>query len=55
MLKLSRSGTRHEISRELQLSLRTVEAHRSRTLQKIRRSSRAELVVVAYAREHGLV
>lgn len=45
--------TNTEIGRQLYLSVRTVESHRSHIQQKLRRSSRAELV--RYAIEHGLV
>jgi two-component system, NarL family, response regulator NreC len=54
VLKLVAVGhTSMEIGRQLDLSVRTVEDHRSRILRKTRRSSRAELV--AYAREYGIV
>lgn len=45
--------TNAEIGGQLYLSVRTVESHRAHIQQKIRRSSRAELV--RYAMEHGLV
>lgn len=45
--------TNAEIGGQLYLSVRTVESHRAHIQQKIRRSSRAELV--RYAIEHGLV
>jgi two-component system response regulator NreC len=45
--------TNTEIGAQLFLSVRTVESHRSHIQQKLRRSSRAELV--AYALEHGLI
>ena len=45
--------TNAEIGDQLYLSVRTVESHRAHIQQKIRRSSRAELV--RYAIEHGLV
>jgi two-component system response regulator NreC len=45
--------TNAEIAQELYLSVRTVESHRAHIQQKLRRSSRAELV--RYALEHGLV
>ena len=45
--------TNVEISRELYLSVRTVESHRAHIHKKAGRSTRAELV--AYAREHGLL
>jgi two-component system response regulator NreC len=45
--------TNAEIGRQLYLSTRTVETHRAHIQQKLRRSSRAELV--RYALEHNLV
>ena len=45
--------TNAEIGGQLYLSVRTIESHRAHIQQKIRRSSRAELV--RYAMEHGLV
>jgi two-component system response regulator NreC len=45
--------TNTEIAQQLFLSTRTVETHRAHIQQKLRRSSRAELV--RYALEHGLV
>lgn len=45
--------TNAEIARQLFLSVRTVETHRAHIQQKLRRSTRAELV--AYALERGLV
>ena len=45
--------TNSEIAGQLYLSVRTVESHRAHIQQKIRRTSRAELV--HYALEHGLV
>jgi len=45
--------TNTEIGEQLYLSVRTVESHRAHIQQKLRRSSRAELV--RYAVEHGLV
>jgi two-component system response regulator NreC len=45
--------TNSEIAGQLYLSVRTVESHRAHIQQKLRRSSRAELV--RYALEHGLV
>ncbi len=45
--------TNAEVGEQLYLSVRTVESHRAHIQQKIRRSSRAELV--RYAIEHGLV
>lgn len=45
--------TNAEIGQQLYLSVRTVESHRSHIQQKLRRSSRAELV--RYALDHGLL
>ena len=45
--------TNAEIGKQLYLSVRTVETHRSHIQQKLRRTSRAELV--RYALDHGLV
>jgi two-component system response regulator NreC len=45
--------TNGEIAAQLYLSIRTVESHRSHIQQKLRRSTRADLV--RYALEHGLV
>ena len=45
--------TNGEIAQQLYLSVRTVESHRAHIQQKLRRSSRAELV--RYALERGLV
>jgi two-component system, NarL family, response regulator NreC len=45
--------TNAEIASRLYLSVRTVESHRAHIQQKIRRSTRAELV--QYALEHGLM
>ena len=45
--------TNTEIAEQLYLSVRTVETHRAHIQQKLRRTTRAELV--AYALEHGLV
>jgi two-component system response regulator NreC len=45
--------TNAEIAAQLYLSIRTVESHRAHVQQKLRLSSRAELV--RYALEHGLV
>ena len=54
VLKLIALGyTNHEIARELYLSVRTVESHRSHLQHKIDTTTRAE--VVTYAREHSLV
>ena len=54
VLKLIALGhTNAEIARTLTLSIRTVESHRAHIHQKVRLSSRAELV--AYARDRGLL
>ena len=45
--------TNAEIGEQLYLSVRTVESHRAHIQQKLRRSSRADLV--RYALDHGLV
>jgi two-component system response regulator NreC len=45
--------TNTEIAGQLYLSVRTVETHRAHIQQKLRRSSRAELV--RYALDHGLL
>jgi two-component system response regulator NreC len=45
--------TNAEIAERLYLSIRTVESHRAHIQQKLRRSSRADLV--RYALDHGLV
>jgi two-component system response regulator NreC len=45
--------TNAEIADQLFLSIRTVESHRAHIQQKLRRSSRADLV--RYALDHGLV
>jgi len=45
--------TNSEIAGQLFLSVRTVETHRAHIQQKLRRSSRADLV--RYALDHGLV
>ena len=45
--------TNAEIAEQLYLSIRTVESHRAHIQQKLRLSSRAELV--HYALEHGMV
>ena len=45
--------TNAEIAQQLYLSIRTVESHRAHIQQKLRRSSRADLV--RYALDHGLV
>ena len=54
MLRLIALGhTNSEIAQQLFLSTRTVETHRAHIQQKLRRTSRAELV--RYALEHGLL
>jgi len=54
VLKLIALGhTNSEIAGSLFLSVRTVESHRAHIQQKIRLTTRAELV--AYARDHGLL
>lgn len=45
--------TNAEIAEQLYLSIRTVESHRAHIQQKLRLSSRAELV--SYALKHGLI
>jgi two-component system, NarL family, response regulator NreC len=45
--------TNAEIGEQLFLSIRTVETHRAHVQQKLRRSTRAELV--RYAIDHGLL
>lgn len=45
--------TNAEIAEQLFLSVRTVESHRSHIQQKLRRTTRAELV--RYALDHGLI
>jgi two-component system response regulator NreC len=45
--------TNAEIAQKLYLSVRTVETHRSHIQQKLRMSSRAELV--SYALQRGVV
>ena len=54
MLRLIALGhTNAEIAEQLYLSVRTVETHRSHIQQKLRLSTRAELV--GYALERGLI
>ncbi len=50
---IARGHTNTEIGEQLYLSVRTVETHRSHIQQKLRISSRAELV--AYAIDRGLI
>jgi two-component system response regulator NreC len=51
--RIALGHTNAEIAGQLYLSVRTVETHRAHIQQKLRRSSRAELV--GYALEHGLI
>jgi two-component system, NarL family, response regulator NreC len=54
ILRLIRLATRNaEIGKRLYLSVRTVESHRAHIQQKIRRTTRAEMV--RYALEHSLI
>jgi two-component system response regulator NreC len=54
VLKMVALGhTNQEIAKEFYLSVRTVETHRAHIQQKLRLSSRSELV--RYALEHGLL
>jgi two-component system response regulator NreC len=54
VLKLIALGhTNSEIAASLFLSVRTVESHRAHIQQKIRLTTRAELV--AYVHDHGLL
>lgn len=50
---ISRGHTNAEIARELSLSVRTVETHRTRIQQRLGLSSRPDLV--RYALDHGLL
>jgi two-component system, NarL family, response regulator NreC len=50
---LSLGHTNQELAKMLYLSVRTVETHRAHIMQKLRLSSRAELV--RYAIDHGLL
>jgi DNA-binding NarL/FixJ family response regulator len=50
---LALGHTNQEIAKMLYISVRTAETHRSHVMQKLRLSTRAELV--RYALEHGLV
>lgn len=50
---LALGHTNQEVAETLVLSVRTVETHRAHLMQKLRISSRAELV--RYALEHGLL
>jgi two-component system response regulator NreC len=51
--RIALGHTNAEIAEQLYLSIRTVESHRAHIQQKLRRSSRADLV--RYALDHGLV
>ena len=54
VLRLIAMGhTNAEIGQQLYLSVRTVESHRAHIMQKVRLSTRAELV--RYALDHGLL
>ena len=54
MLRLLALGhTNQEIAKQLFISVRTAETHRAHIMQKLRLSSRAELV--RYALERGLM
>ena len=54
MLRLLALGhTNQEIAKQLFISVRTAETHRAHIMQKLRLSSRAELV--RYALERGLL
>ena len=54
MLRLLALGhTNQEIAEQLYLSVRTAESHRAHIMQKLRLSTRAELV--RYALSHGLL
>ena len=54
MLRLLALGhTNQEIAKQLFISVRTAETHRAHIMQKLRLSSRAELV--RYAIAHGLL
>jgi len=50
---IARGHTNAEIAEQLYLSVRTVETHRSHIQQKLRLTTRSELV--GYALERGLV
>ena len=50
---LALGHTNQEIAKMLYLSVRTVETHRAHIMQKLRLTTRAELV--RYALEHGLL
>jgi len=50
---LALGHTNHEIAQQLYISVRTAESHRAHIMQKLRLSTRAELV--RYALAHGLL
>ena len=50
---LALGHTNHEIAQQLYISVRTAESHRAHIMQKLRLSTRAELV--RYALSHGLL
>jgi two-component system, NarL family, response regulator NreC len=50
---LALGHTNHEIAQKLYISVRTAESHRAHIMQKLRLSTRAELV--RYALSHGLL
>jgi two-component system response regulator NreC len=50
---LALGHTNQEIAKQLYISVRTAETHRAHIMQKLRLSTRAELV--RYALEHGLL
>jgi DNA-binding CsgD family transcriptional regulator len=50
---LALGHTNQEIARRLYISVRTAESHRAHIMQKLRLSTRAELV--RYALSHGLL
>ena len=53
LVLIAHGHTNAEIAAQLVLSVRTVESHRLHILQKLQRTSRAELV--RYALDHGLI
>jgi two-component system, NarL family, response regulator NreC len=50
---LARGYTNQEIAKQLYISVRTAETHRAHVMQKLRLSTRAELV--GYALDHGML
>ena len=50
---LARGFTNQEIAKKLFISVRTAETHRAHVMQKLRFTSRAELV--SYALDNGLM